>query len=443
MKSFPINFVRQFILQALFYEHVKNPGSFFGGPNQVELFSFYEQLDRDDEVNRYVEVYRDLTDQQNRTGLIMNGTIIAPENPTITNMHQCLIIPLSFTTSFRVKLADRDLAINTINNLLIKYKGRHYDISELGNGKLIMVGTLGNNTNGSPTIKSGDYLGQIINVGNTIDYFVSSKLTALTTSGFVYESGIAHDNDYYYVSNVATSLNPERLMVVKKVNGAWVEITDDGTYPDIVFPNYNGTFTKYKLSLSFDSIRCDEPRILNANEYCLISFGGSATLCDKDILLGNDLTKLSIQKFKIVAENDIGIPDNTIYWLEPLELPSGNSANTLPNILRSNNFISNSHTDNITISNQYTFMMNRNIKLLRELFEYARYGIQSASNLMPPYVNGITPNMIYKIKEMWIYWGEVYTYEFNAKIVESIDIENTESDTLTITIPFQIQGENN
>ena len=89
MKGFSIDFIRQVIEQKLLEEHIKEPTKYFGGKGQVNLFSFYEQLQKEDEVNRFVEVYRDLTEQQNRTGLIMNGTIIAPENPTITNLSQC------------------------------------------------------------------------------------------------------------------------------------------------------------------------------------------------------------------------------------------------------------------------------------------------------------------------------------------------------------------
>ena len=55
----------------------------------------------------------------------------------------------------------------------------------------------------------------------------------------------------------------------------------------------------------------------------------------------------------------------------------------------------------------------------------------------------LPPNMIFEIMELWSSWGEVEPITFKTKIVESIDIENTESDTLTITVPLQIQGDNN
>ena len=43
----------------------------------------------------------------------------------------------------------------------------------------------------------------------------------------------------------------------------------------------------------------------------MISFGGSATLCDYNIMLGNELTKVGIAKYKIMAKTPITI-DNTI-----------------------------------------------------------------------------------------------------------------------------------
>ena len=59
------------------------------------------------------------------------------------------------------------------------------------------------------------------------------------------------------------------------------------------------------------------------------------------------------------------------------------------------------------------------------------------------YLDGITPNMIFSVKEIWSSWGSVEVEEFKAKINDSIDGENNESDVLTITIPLQVQGENN
>jgi hypothetical protein len=437
LKNFPIDFVRQIIEQGLLEEHIKNPSKYFGGKNQVNLMSFYEQLQKEDEVNRYVEIYRDLTDQQNRTGLIMNGTLIAPENPTITNVNQCLIIPMNFTCSFRVKLGDRDSAIETINNLIAKYKGRHFDIAEFDNGSLLKVGTIANQVNDTPHYCSGDFLG--FDVSDNTE--IVDKLTALGTKGITYQQ--LHNEKWFYC--VGAGDDGDKLCVF--VYNATTELYEkvySNEFDDIIMPpneDSYGTFTPYKISLSFDSIRCDEPRNLNSQEYCVISFGGSATLVSKDVALGNDLTKVAIKRLKIVADTDIEFPTASNQWVEPLELPSGNNANTIPNQLLSNNFISNTHTDSVAITLQYTFILDKSIGILNDFYKYARYGTQRRTTL--PYNYIISPNMIFQITEIWSYWGQVDVQTFKAKVIESIDIENTESDTLTIRIPFQLQGDNN
>lgn len=551
LKNFPIDFVRQVIIQTLAEEKLKD-NKYFGGDSQVNLFSFYEQLQKDEEVNRYVEIYRDLTEQQNRTGLIMNGTIIAPENPTITNLNQCLIVPMSFTCNFRVKLANRDMALETINNLIKVLKGRKQDMVEFDNGKLFKLGTLGNRISGKPNIEKGDLLFSEPSPNATINStYIANKISALTDLGFVNELA---NRDYFYGSWIGGSnmkiYTYERLLGTvaldycdiedihyyggsgnnRIINGwvnfksqdtygqvpeqisisitfgvsdgntdiyqtisatasgddisldseghivgsalfelneipestfadcgqvdtwiddysdptlnEYVKIVDDGNTKGVIFPpEHNGINGRYMISLSFDSLRCDEPRTLNSEEYCMISFGGSATLVDSSVMLGNKLVKLQIKRKLIKADTDINISDSDYYWLEPLELPSGNNADTQVNQLLKNKFLTNTHTDSLAISLQYTFIVDKNIDILYQFFKYARYGKQGTSG--NNYLDGITPNMIYEIKEIWSSWGQVEVETFKAKVVESIDIENTESDALTITIPFQVQGDNN
>ena len=66
-----------------------------------------------------------------------------------------------------------------------------------------------------------------------------------------------------------------KKFLIKEIKSEWLE-DDGGDYP-ILFPPEHEGFEKYKLSLSFDSIKCNQPRTLNGDEYCDISFGGSAT----------------------------------------------------------------------------------------------------------------------------------------------------------------------
>ena len=438
LKIFPIDFIRQALEQKLLEEHNKDQ-ELFGGKNQVNIFSFYEQLKSQDEVDRFVENYRDLADQQNRTGLILNGVLVSPENPTITNLYSSLIIPLSFTCSMRCLVGNRDQAIWTINNLIDKLKGRKVDIAQLNcadeEGKKysvpFMVGTIGQYED-DLILKDGDYIGTLSNANAA-----SNRITEYREKGAAYDD--TKDHWFYCKHN-----NKLKVVYYDHSNNEYSFIEDDGTHNEIIFPPEHDSFEKYKVSFSFDSIRCDEPRNLNAEEYCELSFGGSATLVNAGIQLGNDLLKVYIRKDGFQAESWVSFEVNGVApgnWLEPLEMPSGSNANTQINQLVSNRFISNSHTDAIALTLQYTFVYDKSIELLKQWFEYARYGWQPDGEYTP-YRNGITPNIIYGISEIWSSWGELDINGVPAKIVENIDIENTESDTLTLSLTFQIQGEN-
>ena len=436
LKCFPLDFIRPAFEQKLFEEHQKNV-HYFGGKDQINIFSFYEQLKGQDEVDRFVETYRDLTEQQNRTGLIGNGILVSPENPSITNLYSSLIIPMTYTCSIRCTLADRDQMIITINNLIDKLKGRKVDIAQLKcddeNGKdfyvPFMVGTIGQSDN-APTLKNGDYLGDIA-TGVNVNTFVTTVISNLTSKGVTVQPD--YPNQWYYASYGG------KICVIRfyPSQAVWYIASDDGTTPEILFPPTHDSFEKFKMSFSFDAIRCDEPRTLNAEEYCELSFSGSATLVSNGVQLGNDLLKINVSKDSVDAESSITFASNSNY-LEPLELPSGSNANTQINQLVSNKFLSGTHTDALAIALQYTFILDRDIPLLDIWFKYARYGTWTidGNDLSVK----VSPNMIYKVYEHWCSWGKYDAFAYKGKIVENIDIENTESDTLTISVSFQIQG---
>ena len=430
-KAFFIDYIRQLIIQTLEQEHIKNP-NLVGGANQVNLFSFYEQLVNQSEVDRYVEMYKELADQQNRSGLIANGIIASPENPTITNINKGTIVPLSFTCAFRLLLEDRDLMLETIDNLIAIHKGRKVDIAQFDNGKLFVVGTIANNVVGTPMIRIGDFIGTKTNSEDSVDDFIAERLNTFNVYPYYFNTSelfLSQRTRYLYFEEN----NLLKVAVYNVDTEQWEEKVDDNTYDDVIFPPQHNSFTKYKVSISFDAMRTNEPRTLNGKEVIEISFGGNATVVNKSIKLGNDLTKVCVQKHKLVTK-DLEQPlDNVEHWLEPLEMPSGNNADTQLNRLMSNNFVANTHTDSITISNRYTFICDDDETLLDEWYDYGRYGTQTT----------ITPNIIYKVTELYSAWGLVKKKQYLAKIVESIDIDNNENDVLTIAIPFQKQGENN
>ena len=529
LKTFPIEFIRQVLEQTLLEEHIKNK-EFFGGKDQVNIMSFYEQLKSQEEVDRFVENYRQLTDQQNRSGLILNGVILSPENPSITNLYSCSIIPMSWTCSLRCQLPNRDQAIETINNLIEKLKGKKVDVAQLecvdDFGKKyyapFKVGTIGQGQT-LTELKDKDYIDSPTSAGiyslyqkgvslphqRIVDDFLYLYSKNGTKLGVVkatpsYEnicdtvnflaSYLSGQKYYIYVelaegytfsdldrckSNVSLMFTkngqsfykdlstfeyycedpefPSEGFVVVDVSGVdfdsvddiddvvinapypipngytITQLVDDNSTNRIVFPQEHISFEKYKLSFSFDAIRCDEPRNLNEKEYCELTFSGNATLVSEGVGLGNDLLKISMKKLRIDAQTTIDFTNAHTYFLEPLEMPSGSNANTQINQIVSNKFLANSHTDSLALTLQYTFIYDKNIDLLKQLFDYARYGTQGLTE------SDISPNMIYQVDEHWCSWGEYEKKSIETKIVENIDIQNTESDTLTIGMTMQIQ----
>lgn len=449
LKSLPLTFVQQALEQTLLEEHIKN-NHYFGGKDQISLVSFYEQLKTQNEIDRFVETVRDLNDQQNRTGLIGNGVLLSPENPTITNLYSSTIIPFTWTCSVRTTLGNRDAMVETLQNLIEKLKGRKCDIAQLEcedfEGKqvpsLFKVGTLGQN-NGTPITKSGDYIGAV-SYNQDLTTRINSLLSSLSSKGIT--TVLNYGNYFYFTKTAAYGLRPTLCVARYQQNAEthaneFVQVEDDGTYSDIVFPPEQTPsdlgFERFKLSMSFDSFRIDEPHNLNGSEYCEISFGGSATLCNENVYLGNDLIKVGVQKNKIEAETPITFSNPIIYYLEPLEMPSGLNANTQITQLISNNFKQNTHTDGTAGVLQYSFIMDKSFDILKQWFNYARFGTYGIT------ANDICPNLIYNVSEIWSSWGNVENHTMLCKITESIDIENTESDVLTLGVNFQIQGANN
>lgn len=532
LKTFPIDFVRQILEQKLLEEHMIDV-NLFGGKDQVAITSFYEQLKSQDEVDRFIETYRDLTEQQNRTGLILNGVLLSPENPTITNLYSSLIVPMDWTCSLRCTLENRDNAIITINNLIEKLKGRKVDIAQLNcideNGRPyttpFCVGTIGQGS-GQPSLKKGDYIGELESANNLED-----EVGELTSNGIAIEEGAywfycTHENVLKVVAFVETgtqnivstidnnyTLNNNRYItfdvyanslwqlgdgvnvkgtfdivgdttetlidisgridnyawenghtrftltfdlgenvnnIVNNFSSITIEnasinipintpqfLEDDGTHEDIIFPPEHNSFEKFKVSLSFDAIRCDEPRNLNEKEYCELSFGGSATLVSKGVKLGNDLIKIAISKLKVEASTDIEYATNLTY-LEPLEMPSGNNLSNQVNQLMSARFLTKPHADSITPTLQYTFILDETNPLLNAWFRLARYGYWSLSTENVD--DKISPNTEYGVTEIWSSWGNYNKEYCVTKKVENIDIDNTESDTLTISVSFQVVG---
>ena len=153
--TFAIDYVRQIIAQTMQQNCIDSGEHLIGNENDVSLVSFYEHLRTNEEVNRFVETIRDLTEQENRLHLILNGVIASPTNANIVNINQKTIIPFEFSVAYRCTLEDRDIALESLNEMVSALKGRKRDIAVFDNGKVFMVGTIANNSVNAPTLRNG------------------------------------------------------------------------------------------------------------------------------------------------------------------------------------------------------------------------------------------------------------------------------------------------
>ena len=137
---FPIDYVRGALEFALF----KNRDSTeYFSDDDIKFFTFYEHLASEDEVNRYVETYKQLVEQQNKTGLIGSGIISATSTTSIVNNKQVFACTFEWTCTIRCPIGDRDKMLGTLYKVFEELRGRKTDIACLDNGKLQAVGTIG------------------------------------------------------------------------------------------------------------------------------------------------------------------------------------------------------------------------------------------------------------------------------------------------------------
>ena len=79
IKTFQIDFIRAIVD----YKFSFNDGEEYFGLENIANYSFYEHLERDEEVDRYVKTFRELTEQQNRTIYNGFGIFATNDNPQL------------------------------------------------------------------------------------------------------------------------------------------------------------------------------------------------------------------------------------------------------------------------------------------------------------------------------------------------------------------------
>ena len=437
IKTFPIDYVRGALEFALFKN--RNNTEYFSD-DDIKFFTFYEHLASEDEVNRYVETFKQLVEQQNKSSLIGSGIITATSSTSLINNKQVFISPFEWVCTIRCTLDNRDKMLGTLYKAFEELRGRKTDIACFDNGKLQAVGTIGNGVD--DYIHDYDYIGSFSEDIIT-DALMYQRIRSITTNGNLRLNVEDEKNLYLFLEHkgkLELWLGVYDEEDENPYNWSWEKVDD--------FVFNHSSFEKMKISLSFTDMKATDPYTLDGTEYFEITFGGGATLTTKNVKLGNDLVKVRIAKDKVVLgnNNNFQFRDSSymvFYTLDPQEKASGNSAGTIENKLKSNNFITNTHTDSLVVSKQYTFVYNEEIALLNQWYEYASYGNQNLGTGGALQQTSMTPNVIYFVSEIENSWCDIKERHFQTKIVDDIEINDTDSDIITIGLTMQIQGDNN
>jgi hypothetical protein len=404
------------LLRAVFVDKL-NDSSIF-------LASFYEQLQDDEQISRYVDNIKELLALQNREKETSNykamGIIAQSGNAEIINIKRNYVSPLEYQARFDIQLEDRDYVLGKLKQLIDDCRGRKFDIIQLTNGqiviprepnvsatekKLLRVDThIFSQTPGTtynPLTATTDLLNDILS--QYFAFFTTGQLVRTTT---IY---LIQNNKLYTRSITRTQVGSPPTASFTYTYGTATEVGGEG----------NGTIEGlYKLSLSFDGIQSQEPYINNGVDRVFLFFSGSATIVKNNVTLGNDIVLTTIRDGKTTG---------TIYEVEPTEIPASLSVNDDTFQTYANGF--RTQDRNMAVGNKmtYSFIYENTNALFNDLYRYARYGTNASTYA----------NLVFTITEYRFAFGNFIPNTFFAKLGD-VSTSNTNGDVMTLTVGFKI-----
>jgi|LakMenEpi03Aug12_release.lakeMendotaPanAssembly.Ray.scaffolds.fasta_scaffold168534_3 hypothetical protein len=391
------------LLRALFVDKLND--------NTIFLASFYEQIQDEQQIERYVETIKELLALQNREKSESNykamGIVAQSGNAEIINIKQNYISPLEYQARFDIELSDRDYVLGKLKTLINDLRGRKFDIVALQSGtiKTFNAPTINTGT-GKPNLFSGMFVdtGGNTPTGATPTAFGDYVRTTYTSNPsttytlFFISVGRLYSRTFSYVVN---------LTVPVTYTYTWGTSTDLGLIENT-----------YKLSLSFDGIQSQEPYINNGVDRVFLFFGGSATVVESKVSLGNDIVLNTIQ---------VGKNTGTIYTVEPTEIPASLSVSDDTFQTYANGY--RTQDRNLAIGNKmaYSFIYDNTNALYNDLYTYSRFGTNASTYAQ----------QIFTIKEYRYAFGVLTTNTFYAKLGD-VATSNTNGDVMTISVNLKV-----
>jgi hypothetical protein len=396
------------LLRALFVDKLND--------NTIFLASFYEQIQDDEQINRYVDTIKELLALQNREKSESNykamGIIAQSGNAEIINIKQNYISPLEYQARFDIELSDRDYVLGKLKILINELRGRKFDVIALVNGQIKVIAEPLLNVSARRMIITSQRPNNFVTISNTNPTAITPTnfLTHLTTTYSFPLTNFTASLWFIYENNLYS-----RNIISTVVSG--VQTFTFGTST-----NLGVVEGQYKLSLSFDGIQSQEPYINNGVDRVFLFFGGSATIVESKVSLGNDIITTTIQ---------VGKDSGTTYIVEPTEIPA--SVSVSDDTFQTYTTGYQSVDRNMAIGNKmsYSFIYDTTNALYNDLYQYARFGKKS----------DVYTQIVLTIREYRLSFGQVLFDTFYAKLGD-VSTSNTNGDVMTINATLKVGAYN-
>jgi len=387
------------LLRAIFVDKL-NDSSIF-------LASFYEQIEDEQSVSRYVQNIKDMIALQNQEKSVSNykamGVISQTGAAEILNIRTNYVSPLEYQVRLDIELSDRDYVLGKIKTLIDATRGSKFDMLVGGSGTIYTTSNPTGFNGNKPIIQNNSF------VGYSADYdWITSPSTLITDLQTYFQFPTSNFGVYMDGSDGDT------LSGLYRLNFTY---TAPSTYA-FTQTKIQNTYERYKVSLSFNGIQSDEPFLNNGLDRVFIFFGGSATIVKNNVSLGNDIVKTTIQ---------VGKDTGAIYDVEPLEIPSSLSLNDDAYQPFTAGF--QSVERNLALANKisYSFVYDSANPLFNDLYKFTRYGSGAATYT----------NLIFTITEYRYSFAGATIDKFYAKIADC-NVQNTNGDVITLSIGFKV-----
>lgn len=395
------------LVRALFANKLNDPTIF--------LASFYEQIQDQEQISRYVDTIKDLIALQNRekseSTYKAMGIIAQAGDSEILNIKTNYVVPTNYSVRLDIELTDRDYVLGKIKALINDLRGRKFEIIQLDDGTYVFPAV--------PTIDTSvDKL-----VVNQTNFLPQVNWTLFTPSTNLDITNSA--NDATLISDIVG-----KHVIPNVMNWTFYFIWNNKLWTRRISRTGASSYTMtsavevgdiaglYKLSISFNGVQSQEPYINNGLDRVYLFFGGNVTITDENVSLGNDIVQTTIQ---------VGKDTGTIYDVEPTEITAGLDMTDDTYPLWSTGY--QTIDRNMAISNKisYSFVFDRRSQLFKDFYKFGRYGSGSST---------YTQN-IFTIKEYRYSFGTLEVDKFYA-LLGTVNTQNTNGDVMVISATFKV-----